>query len=227
MDAPGTTIRRLRRWRGISLEQAAGLAGLSKGYLSKIETGKAPIERRSTLISIADALRVSLADITGDGLEIRDQRADRTIPNIRAALLDVDLDDNEPPQGRLPALVSEAQLLAGLRQASRDAEVGSRLPALLTALHTHSGQADGLRALVTATHTTALLVKGLGAPDLAWIAAPLRPAASAKPNGSHSPSSPAPRRYPGLARTAAPSGSPTARWTARQPRLMTCAEHSR
>jgi transcriptional regulator with XRE-family HTH domain len=170
-DPIGTTIRRLRRWRGLSLEQAAGLAGLSKGYLSKIENGRSPVDRRSTLVAIAGALRVSLVDITGDGLEIRDPMADSTIPEIRQALLNTDLDGTETPRGELAALVSETQLLAAMRQANLDAEVGQRLPALLTALHTHARHPDGLRALVTATHTTALLTKGLGAPELSWIAA--------------------------------------------------------
>lgn len=170
MNTIGATVRRLRRWRGLTLDEAAGLAGLSKGYLSKIENGKAALDRRSTLVAIANALRVSLSDITGDGLEVRDVRADSTVPAIRAALLDTDLDDG-PSRGELPVLVAEAQLLASLRQANQEAEVGERLPALLAALHTHSREPDGLRALVTATHTTALLVKGLGAPDLAWIAA--------------------------------------------------------
>ncbi|WP_028662343.1 helix-turn-helix domain-containing protein [Saccharomonospora iraqiensis] len=170
MDTIGVTIRRLRRWRGLTLEQAAGLAGLSKGYLSKIENGKAAVERRSTLVAIADTLRVSLADITGDGLEIRDPDADSTVPAIRAALLDSDLNDN-PPQGELSSLVAETQLVAAMRQANQMAEVGHRLPPLITALHTHARQAEALRALVSVAHTTSLLVKGLGALDLAWIAA--------------------------------------------------------
>lgn len=170
-ESLGTTMRRLRRWRGLSLEQAAGLAGLSKGYLSKIENGRSPVDRRSTLLAIARALRVSLSDLTGDGLEIRDPTADATVPEIRHALLNSDLDGTDPPTGELSALIGETQLLAALRQANQDAEVGRRLPALLCALHTHARQADALRALVTATHTTALLTKGLGAPDLAWIAA--------------------------------------------------------
>jgi transcriptional regulator with XRE-family HTH domain len=167
----GTTIRRFRRWRGMSLEQLAGLAGLSKGYVSKIENGKAPVDKRSTLVAIANALQVSLIDLTGDGLEIRDPKVDTAIPAIRSALLDSDLDGNEPVRGELPALVAEAQLLAAMRQANQDAEVGHRLPDLLAALHTHAREPEGLRALVTATHTTTLLVRGLGALDLAWIAA--------------------------------------------------------
>lgn len=171
MESIGTAIRRFRRWRGMSLEALAGLAGLSKGYLSKIENGKAPVDRRSTLVAIARALQISLVDLTGDGLEIRDPQVDTAIPEIRAALLDSDLDGIDPPRGELPALVAEAQLLAALRQANQDAEVGRRLPALLAALHTHARQPEALRALVTATHTTTLLTKGLGAFDLAWIAA--------------------------------------------------------
>ncbi|KHF45841.1 helix-turn-helix domain-containing protein [Saccharomonospora viridis] len=170
MNTIGATIRRLRRWRGLTIEQAAGLAGITKGYLSKIENGRVAVDKRSTLVAIADALRVSLVDITGDGLEIRDPEADSTVPAIRAALLDSDFDDS-PARGELSALVAEAQLVAAMRQANQVAEAGRRLPPLITALHTHTRQAEALRALVSVAHTTSLLVKGLGAPDLAWIAA--------------------------------------------------------
>ncbi|MBE1495042.1 transcriptional regulator with XRE-family HTH domain [Amycolatopsis lexingtonensis] len=171
MDSIGVTIRRFRRWRGMSLEQLAGLSGLSKGYLSKIENERSAIDKRSTLVAIAGALRVSLYDITGDGLEIRDPQAGTAIPAIRDALLSTDLDGTEPPVGELAVLLAETQLLAALRQANQDAEVGARLPDLLVALHTHAEKPEALRSLVTATHTTALLTKGLGAFELAWIAA--------------------------------------------------------
>jgi hypothetical protein len=82
-----------------------------------------------------------------------------------------DLDGTEPPIGDLAQLLSETQLVAALRQANQDAEVGARLSELLLALHTHVDKPDALRSLVTATHTTALLTKGLGAFELAWIAA--------------------------------------------------------
>ncbi|GAA1239862.1 hypothetical protein GCM10009676_25770 [Prauserella halophila] len=64
-------------------------------------------------------------------------------------------------------------------------EVGQRIPDLLVALHTHAREADGLRSLVTATHTTSLLVKGLGAPDLAWIAADRGRAAAERLGEAH------------------------------------------
>src|SRR5690606_31324238 len=118
MNTIGATIRRLRRWRGLTIEQAAGLAGITKGYLSKIENGRVAVDKRSTLVAIADALRVSLVDITGDGLEIRDPEADSTVPAIRAALLDSDFDES-PARGELSALVAEAQLVAAMRQANQ------------------------------------------------------------------------------------------------------------
>ena len=61
----GQEIRRIRKWRGMTLEALAGLAGFTKGYLSRIENGYVAVDRRSTLIKIATALRVSIADLGG------------------------------------------------------------------------------------------------------------------------------------------------------------------
>ena len=47
-ESIGTNLRRIRRWRGLSLEAAAGLAGYSKAYLSQIENGLRNVDRRST-----------------------------------------------------------------------------------------------------------------------------------------------------------------------------------
>ncbi len=59
--AIGSNIRRIRERGGLTLTDAAGAAGLTKGTLSKIEQGQmsAPI---STLIRIAGALSVPLVD---------------------------------------------------------------------------------------------------------------------------------------------------------------------
>jgi transcriptional regulator with XRE-family HTH domain len=55
----GSRIRRLRRERGLTQESLAKAAGLSKGYLSRIEnsTGAPPV---STLFGIASALGVGI-----------------------------------------------------------------------------------------------------------------------------------------------------------------------
>ena len=61
----GARIRRYRRSRGLSLDQAAGLAGISKPYLSRIERAERPIDSRGLLLQIATALEVSVTDLTG------------------------------------------------------------------------------------------------------------------------------------------------------------------
>ncbi|MBF6245149.1 helix-turn-helix transcriptional regulator [Nocardia elegans] len=38
----GRRLREIRAWRGLSLEAAAGLAGISYGYLGKLERGEKP-----------------------------------------------------------------------------------------------------------------------------------------------------------------------------------------
>lgn len=55
-------VRLWRRHRGLTLEALARAAGLSKGYLSQIETGKR-VGAIETLKPIAAALGVSLDDL--------------------------------------------------------------------------------------------------------------------------------------------------------------------
>jgi len=43
----GARLRTLRRWRGKTQVELAGLAGLSPSFLSMVETGQRPLDRRS------------------------------------------------------------------------------------------------------------------------------------------------------------------------------------
>ena len=61
----GAAVRSARLRRGLSLDVVAGLAGHSKSWLSKVERGLLPLERRSDLAALADALQVSVVDLTG------------------------------------------------------------------------------------------------------------------------------------------------------------------
>jgi transcriptional regulator with XRE-family HTH domain len=65
----GRRVRELRTWRGMSLTTTAELAGVTGAYLSMIERGKRPVTKRSVLEAIAQALRVSPADLTGNARE--------------------------------------------------------------------------------------------------------------------------------------------------------------
>ncbi|MBV9139307.1 MAG: helix-turn-helix transcriptional regulator [Pseudonocardiales bacterium] len=61
----GLRVRELRCWRGLSLRQAAGLAGLTFSFWGQIERGEKPVTSRPTLNAIANALRVHPTDLTG------------------------------------------------------------------------------------------------------------------------------------------------------------------
>lgn len=59
----GARLHALRLRRGMTLEVLAGLAGVAPSYLSMIENGKRRLDRYSTIISLAAALRVPPAEL--------------------------------------------------------------------------------------------------------------------------------------------------------------------
>lgn len=86
----GAQIAEWRRRRGKSQRVLAGLAGISQPYLSKIEQGDKPVNRRSTLVALARALEVSVSALTGEPGDPTDPaRAAATayVPAIREALI--------------------------------------------------------------------------------------------------------------------------------------------
>jgi transcriptional regulator with XRE-family HTH domain len=68
-------LRRVRRERGLTLEQVAASAGVSAGYLSRVEQGHR-IPSIGTLVVLARSLEVSVAELLAD---------DRTSPVVRGA----------------------------------------------------------------------------------------------------------------------------------------------
>jgi len=90
----GLRARTIRRHRGLSLDVAAGLAGISKGYLSRLETGQRQFERRGLLDDLAAALGCSVADLTGQLYLLPDRAtadALATVPSIQLAVYDCTL----------------------------------------------------------------------------------------------------------------------------------------
>jgi transcriptional regulator with XRE-family HTH domain len=63
--ALGRRVRELRCWRGLTLREAAGLAGLSFSFWGQVERGEKPVTNRITLEAMADALRVHPTELTG------------------------------------------------------------------------------------------------------------------------------------------------------------------
>jgi transcriptional regulator with XRE-family HTH domain len=175
----GQEIRRLRKWRNMTLDALAGQAGITKGYLSKIENGNAVLERRKTIVAIAQALRVSVGDLTGDHFiaDRANSEAHAAIPDIRIALMSTTLELPHGASSRtIEELGLETQRLAEARINCQDSLVGHALPPLLTDLHAaattdSNDRRPALQSLVQATNSTAHFLKNLGAVDLAWVAA--------------------------------------------------------
>nr|WP_042178973.1 helix-turn-helix transcriptional regulator [Kibdelosporangium sp. MJ126-NF4]CEL13553.1 Putative transcriptional regulator [Kibdelosporangium sp. MJ126-NF4]CTQ99239.1 Putative transcriptional regulator [Kibdelosporangium sp. MJ126-NF4] len=176
----GSRVRLIRNRRGMSLETAAGLAGISKSYLSMLENGERRFERRGLLEDIAQALGCSVVDLAGPVLP-----SDQTGVEARAALLEIsvalyDSDLEDVPDG-MARPVDELALLAAQANEhcanSRYSIAGNGLGAILTELHIHAVQGDddtrqvALRALSEACIVAGGTARSLGNPDLAVHAA--------------------------------------------------------
>src|SRR5215469_413833 len=84
----GARLRILRRWRGMTLTQLAGRAGVSFSYLSMVERGQRSLDRRTYISAVAAALKVSETDLVGGPhLSADRQQADphTAIPALREA----------------------------------------------------------------------------------------------------------------------------------------------
>ncbi len=116
----GARARKIRRRRGLSLEVAAGLAGIGKQYLSMLELGHRGFNRRGLLEDLAAALGCSVADLTGQPYLPADRStadALAALPSIRLALNDfgpMDVPDvTLRPLGALVKLADKANEQCG------------------------------------------------------------------------------------------------------------------
>ncbi|ROP40715.1 helix-turn-helix domain-containing protein [Saccharothrix texasensis] len=177
----GGRVRTIRRRRGLSLEVAAGLTGISKPYLSMLENGRRRFERRGLLEDLAAALGCSVADLTGQPYLPGDRAsadALATLPGISVALYDATLDDvPDMPARPLHELASWAARANEHSAHSRYGAAGRNLGALLTNLHVHAVTGTGddrrtaLAALAEACVVACGVARSLGNQDLAVTAA--------------------------------------------------------
>jgi len=177
----GVRVRTIRRRRGLSLDTAASLAGISKPYLSMLERGARRFERRGLLEDLASALGCSVVDLTGQPYLPGDRESAEalaTLPAISVALFDTTLDDvPDTPARPLRDLVRSARVANEYSADSRYSVAGRGLGGLLTELHVHAVTGDSaarrlaLAALVEACLVAVGSARSLGNPDLAVIAA--------------------------------------------------------
>lgn len=179
----GARLRVLRRWRGMTLTEVAGLAGVTGAWLSMVERGLRPLDRRSHIAAIASALRVSEADLVGGPhLSADPVQAEphAHIPALRVALgtnsLTESIIEDARPVSELAAEVRNS--IEPLRRACDYPAIGARLPNVLDELYCNAaGPADerahqlALRTLVEACVCACFTAKDLGYDDLAQVAA--------------------------------------------------------
>jgi transcriptional regulator with XRE-family HTH domain len=179
----GQRLRRLRRWRGLSLKELADLAGVYPSQISTWENGMRLLDRRSHISALAAALKVSETDLAGGphlGTDQLQSGPHAAIPALREALqanaLASPAVDRARPLPQLAALVSETlwPLVAGCDFMS----AGAELPAVLDELYWHAACARSepdrrlaLETLIGACFCAEAPLRILGYGDLAYIAA--------------------------------------------------------
>jgi transcriptional regulator with XRE-family HTH domain len=179
----GARLRILRRWRGLTQAELAGLAGLSPSFVSMVEHGTRMLDRRSHIAALASALRVSETDLVGGPHLSSDQlQSDphMAIPPLRVALqtnsLTAPAVEAARPLHELTWLVYDR--IEPLRRVCDYVAVGHVLPDVLDELYWHAAhaadeqaRAEALCALVEACVITAAVSKELSYMDLAYLAA--------------------------------------------------------
>ena len=154
----GFALWRVRDDRRKSLQVVAGLAGMSKSHLSRIERG----ERSPTLKEIralADALQVAPGDLMSLPVPApANGETDSTIKAVRRALRDVG--HGRPGGEVLPVEVLRDRVMATVDAHSRsyrDREIGAALPGLIADLHTTLAAGRDVVDLVVLLHVGATI----------------------------------------------------------------------
>jgi transcriptional regulator with XRE-family HTH domain len=168
--------------RGLSQEVLAGLVGKTTDWLSKVENGRANLDRLSVIKSLADALDVTVGELLGEPsiVDWTPGTSPRTMTLLRESLMDYpaltgSLNDASPmPAEDLAAGIDQAW---SAYQASRFGFVTTCVPRLLTGARAALSSAENEAAKRTANrhlalgyHVAAAALTKVGEGDLAWIA---------------------------------------------------------
>ena len=178
----GVRIREIRSWRGLSLSVVAGLAGISPGYLSRIERGERAIEKRALVESIASSLQVAPSEILAEPATARDpvsKDAHAAIEEISVVLAHNRLGHPFPEQPTMPwpELASELRRFLDVLVPECDYLTQAQmLPGLLEGLyaaHAHdpAHRKEALTGLMMTLHHTGGLLKNLGAHGMPYLVA--------------------------------------------------------
>ena len=163
----GARARMIRRRRGLSLDVAAGLAGITGAYLSMLERGQRGFNRRGLLDDLADALGCSVADLTGQPYLPPDRAtadAMGMVSGVELAVHDCTLNDvPDIPVRPLAELVKLARLANAHCDETRYGLAGHDVGAVLSELHVHGaiGDSDTKRAALAALVEGCIAASGM------------------------------------------------------------------
>ncbi|HEY3896429.1 MAG TPA: helix-turn-helix transcriptional regulator [Pseudonocardiaceae bacterium] len=133
----GRRLRQIRRARGKSLRVVAGLAGMSKSHLNRIERGERALDSISEIVALANALQIASSELLR--LPVPAPANGHTDSTTNAIGLALDAIEIEHPGGLvLPVVVLRDRVTRFLQQkrACRFADVAADLPGLIRDLHT-------------------------------------------------------------------------------------------
>lgn len=180
----GQRVARARRRHGWDQAQLAAAVDRSVSWVSKIETGRLPLDRMSVLGQLAEVLGVEVIELTGqpyrhDTAELESGHA--AIPGLRLALQQATM-----PGGAalitttalptLPDLTARVEAAESLRQDAKFTALGDLLPQILRDLVVLCDVAEGddvARAealMLRASHMARVSSNLLGHHDLGWSA---------------------------------------------------------
>ncbi|MGH3717638.1 MAG: helix-turn-helix domain-containing protein [Pseudonocardiaceae bacterium] len=166
----GRRLRQIRKSRDKSLVVIAGLAGISKSQLDRIERGEVALDKLSEIVALADALQVAPSDLMRLPVPAPiNGHTDSTIEAIRRALEAADQDLPEGLVLPIDVLADRVEQLYEMRRQCRLRQAGAGLPGLIRDLHTSIAAGRDLTRLLPLTamahvRLTHMWLRDAGAP---------------------------------------------------------------
>ncbi|HET9256185.1 MAG TPA: helix-turn-helix transcriptional regulator [Pseudonocardiaceae bacterium] len=145
----GRRLRQIRNARNKTLVVVAGLAGMSKSHLQRIETGEIALDRRSEIVALARALEVAPSELTSMPMPApANGHQDTATIEIRHVLQAVIVRAVNGQVQTTEQLSARVRAIGELRQRCAYREMGAALPSLIADLHTSiAGGRDDARLL--------------------------------------------------------------------------------
>lgn len=175
----GRQVRVIRARRGISQQVLADRIGVSRGAIAKYENGERPVDSRKVLYALAQALGVTVGDLTGqeqDRLDPSAQGFHASIPAVEIALWTRGNTTATADPRTLRELAAMTVKAAALRHACDYASLGPILAPMLNDCYRHirdgteGDRENAWDVLAAAAYTTAAALKARGYTALAWTA---------------------------------------------------------